>query len=318
MQFTYLVSDGTATARAAVIVPLVDPAADQPPIGRLDADIEVGAGAWVSVDVLANDQDPEGERLHLLQVIGVRHGSATIDGDEVSFTASEQGYVGDAGFSYVVGDDPNPAMANTTVASAQILVTGGANTAPTFTELSVDLPQGAERQVDLRGAVVDPDPDDEHTGSTTCEVVGDGLRRRPRRTACCAVSAPTDATGRGHRSGGGGGLRRRGRGRRHRAGADRQPPTSPWPPWVPDSARTLQGEAGRLSTCWPTTPTPSPLPPPSVTTVGYALRRGRPGQRVLGGRLYVHPEPLTSSGRPRSPTPSATRRATRRGRCRAR
>ena len=225
VQFTYVVSDGTDTARAAVIVPLVDPAADQPPIGRLDADIEVGAGASVSVDVLANDEDPEGERLHLLQVIGVRHGSATIDGDEVSFTASEQGYVGDAGFSYVVGDDPDPAVANTTVASAQILVTGGANTAPTFTELSVDLPQGAERQVDLNGAVVDPDPNDDHRFDDP-RVIGEGfdadLEDGVLRLTADVDAAPGPA-GRvevvGVRRRGGGGRRRPGPHRRLRPAA---------------------------------------------------------------------------------------------------
>src|SRR5690606_3167457 len=117
VQFTYVVSDGTDTARAAVVIPLVDPESDLPPLAALDDDIEVDIGDSVTVDVLANDEDPEGEKLHLLRVLGVRHGAATIDGDRVEFTASEEGYVGDAGFSYIVGDDPDPAVANTTVGS---------------------------------------------------------------------------------------------------------------------------------------------------------------------------------------------------------
>ncbi|MGV3759408.1 MAG: Ig-like domain-containing protein, partial [Actinomycetota bacterium] len=162
VQFTYVVSDGRDTARAAVPIPLVDPDADLPPVARLDDGIEVDLGASVSVDVLANDEDPEGRDLHVFEVIGVRHGSAELDGDEVVFTASEAGYVGDAGFSYVVGDHPDPAVANTTVASARIRILGDVNTAPTFTALDVEVPQGGKRTIDLGAAVEDPDPRDEH------------------------------------------------------------------------------------------------------------------------------------------------------------
>lgn len=174
VQFTYVVSDGTDTARAAVVIPLVDPGSDLPPVATLDDDLEVDTGDSITVDVLANDEDPEGEKLHLFRVLGVRHGSATIDGDRVEFTASEEGYVGDAGFSYVVGDDPDPAVANTTVGSARIRIIGDVNTPPEFAELAVEVPQGGEREIDLRGAVTDPDPGDEHTFGDL-STTGDGF-----------------------------------------------------------------------------------------------------------------------------------------------
>lgn len=174
VQFTYVVSDGIDDARAAVSIPLIDADADQPPIGRLDDDVELDVGESVDVDVLANDEDPEGEDLHLLKVVGVRHGSAKIDGDRVRFTASEDDYVGDAGFSYVVGDDSDPSVANTTVASVRVRIDGDVNSPPEFTELSVELPQGGERELDLERAVTDADPDDEHEFSDV-EVTGDGF-----------------------------------------------------------------------------------------------------------------------------------------------
>ena len=153
VQFTYLVSDGIDTARAAVSVPVIDPGADLPPIGRLDDDLEVDLGSSIEVDVLDNDEDPEGADLHVLRVLGVRHGSARITGDSVTFTASEDGYVGDAGFSYLVGDDPDPAVANTTVASARIKVIGDLNTPPELVDLPVDLPadRRARRRPPRRG-----------------------------------------------------------------------------------------------------------------------------------------------------------------------
>src|SRR5699024_3770025 len=99
LQFTYLVTDGIDTSRAAVIVPLLEPEANRAPIARLDDGIDVDMGDSVTIDVLANDEDPDGDDLHLLKVVGIRHGTARIEGDRVVFTASEEGHVGDAGFS---------------------------------------------------------------------------------------------------------------------------------------------------------------------------------------------------------------------------
>ena len=165
VQFTYLISDGSddGTARAAVFVPLVDPDADLPPIARPDLDLEVDLGDSITIDVLDNDEDPEGEDLHLLEILGARHGRVEFAGDSVKFTASEEDYVGDAGFSYLVGDGPDPASANTSIGTARIRITGTVNTPPEFTELAIDVPQGGERAIDLTTGVVDPDLDQEHT-----------------------------------------------------------------------------------------------------------------------------------------------------------
>lgn len=191
VQFTYAASDGTDEARAAVQVPLLDPDADRPPVVGFDGGIEVDIGSSVTIDVLANDEDPEGEQLYLFDVIGLRHGTAVIEDDEVVFTASEERYVGDAGFSYIVGDKPDPAVANTSVGSVKLRITGHVNTFPEFTELQVDVPAGGERRIELAKAVVDPDEQDEHsfsdlrTDSDVFDVsIDDGV---------FTVSAPPDA-----------------------------------------------------------------------------------------------------------------------------
>ncbi len=160
VQFTYVVSDGTDTARAAVLVPVLDPNQNRPPIAVLDRGIEVDTGESVTIGVLDNDEDPDGNRLHLLQLLGARHGSVDFDGNRVVFTASEDRYVGDAGFSYVVGDDADPAKALSSVGSVKLRITGDLNTAPRFTNLQVEVPQGGSRTIDLAGAVTDPDPDE--------------------------------------------------------------------------------------------------------------------------------------------------------------
>src|SRR5699024_7642159 len=182
LQFTYLVTDGIDTARAAVIVPLLDPDTNRAPIARLDDGIDVDMGDSVMIDVLANDEDPDGDELHLLKLVGIRHGTARIVDDQVRFTASEDGYVGDAGFSYVVGDDPDPTVAATAVASARIRIHGDLNTPPEFADLNVDLGQGDSHRIDLNRAVNDPDPDDTHEfhideteGPVTAELDGETI-----------------------------------------------------------------------------------------------------------------------------------------------
>jgi len=284
MQFTYVVSDGTDTARAAVFVPLLDPDANRPPIGRLDDGIEVVAGSSVSIDVLDNDEDPEGARLHVLQVLGVRHGSAEIDGDEVRFTASEEGYVGDAGFSYVVGDAADPAVARTAVASVRIRITGGSNTPPSLTELTLEVPQGGERSVDLRRAVVDPDPDDDHRFSDA-QLEGDGFDidlDDGVLTASADTEVAPGTTGSVELTVSDGTEEVTGTVRLVVVGSDR-----PLAVVGTDTARTLQGQPVTIDALANDT-NPFPEEPLQITAVGAPT--GGAGQaRVDGGRITFTP-----------------------------
>lgn len=159
LQFTYVVTDGIDEARGAVIVPL---AGRSPPIPLLDT-AEVEMGAEVTIEVLANDISPDGRELVLLNVLGVRNGTAEVVDDRVVFTASREEYVGSAGFAYLVADADDPAEALTAVGMAKVRITGDLNSPPSFTRLSVEVPQDGERQLDLSAAVVDPDEDDVHT-----------------------------------------------------------------------------------------------------------------------------------------------------------
>lgn len=173
--FTYVVSDGTDTARAAVAIPLVDPDANLPPVAGFDDGVEVDMGDSVTIDVLDNDVDPEGADVHLLQLLEpARHGQVDFDGERVVFTANEPDYAGDAGFYYVVGDTDDPASAVTSVGSVRVSIRGSVNTRPQFTRLAVEVPAGKERRVDLATGVVDPDPGDEFEFSDL-QVDADGI-----------------------------------------------------------------------------------------------------------------------------------------------
>lgn len=173
LQFTYEVTDGTEVRRGAVVVPLVN---DEPPVAEPDT-AAVEMLDEVTVDVLANDRDPEGADLVLLDVVGVRHGLARVEGDQVVFEANQDQFVGDAGFSYTVADSADPSQALISVGSVQVTIEGDVNVAPEFTSLTVEIPQDAQRTISLDAGVIDPDEDDQHT-FTDLVGGGDGISAR--------------------------------------------------------------------------------------------------------------------------------------------
>ncbi|MEM9514366.1 MAG: Ig-like domain-containing protein [Actinomycetota bacterium] len=159
-QFTYAVTDGIEQRRAAVFVPIETDG--RPPVTGLDT-ATVGIGASITIPVLDNDTDPDGDDLTLIDVSSFRRGSAVIDGTNVVFTATGDDYIGEAGFAYRVADSDDPSQALTSIGFAQIEITGDINEAPTFTTLPVDIDAGTSLTVDLLPAVSDANDDDTHT-----------------------------------------------------------------------------------------------------------------------------------------------------------
>lgn len=156
--FRYVVTDGQkdGTAQAVVRVPL---ATNRPPVAVFDP-VTTDADQAVTVDVLANDTDPDGDKVQLLRVYGARNGEAHAEGDRVVFTPAP-GYVGDAGFAYLIGDPPDRPGAQTAAGSARVVVSGR-NTRPTCEARRVEVPAGstAGTTIDLIGAIDDLNPDD--------------------------------------------------------------------------------------------------------------------------------------------------------------
>ena len=72
LRFSYTITDGrggTASAEVTVNVTPMDPDRNRPPQPVTDV-ATVRAGESVTLNVLANDSDPDGDRLHLLEVTG--------------------------------------------------------------------------------------------------------------------------------------------------------------------------------------------------------------------------------------------------------
>ncbi|MEM1090319.1 MAG: Ig-like domain-containing protein [Pseudomonadota bacterium] len=68
----------------------------------------------VSIDVLGNDSDPDGDALTLVSVTAPANGTATISGDQVLYTPNP-GFFGTDTFSYVASDASGEASASVTV-----------------------------------------------------------------------------------------------------------------------------------------------------------------------------------------------------------
>ena len=101
-RFTYVVGDGSGrTARAAVEVTVLP--VNDPPLAGDDA-AETAEDTSVTIAVLRNDSDPDGDALALVEASAPAHGSARLtDAGAVEYTP-EPDFHGTDRFTYVVGD----------------------------------------------------------------------------------------------------------------------------------------------------------------------------------------------------------------------
>ncbi|MEP7183177.1 MAG: Ig-like domain-containing protein [Betaproteobacteria bacterium] len=77
--------------------------ANRAPVAVADAYTVNGDGSATLLDVLVNDNDPDGDALKIVSVTAPAHGTATISGGKVSYV-SAPGYGGTDTFSYTIAD----------------------------------------------------------------------------------------------------------------------------------------------------------------------------------------------------------------------
>ena len=100
-RFTYVVGDGSGlTARATVDVTVLP--VNDPPLAGDDAE-ETPEDTPVTIDVLGNDSDVDGDALTVVEVSAPTHGTAVVDTGAVVYTP-EPDFHGTDSFTYVVGD----------------------------------------------------------------------------------------------------------------------------------------------------------------------------------------------------------------------
>jgi hypothetical protein len=91
-----------------------DEAENQAPVA-VDDSAETTAGQVVSIDVLDNDDDPDGDDIDITGVTQGEHGFVEIDGNEVTYEPLDDTFVGVDTFTYTV-DDGNGGTDEATVA----------------------------------------------------------------------------------------------------------------------------------------------------------------------------------------------------------
>ena len=141
---------------------------DLPPRARDDR-VSVPEGRTVSVDVLANDTDPDGGALSLVSVGSPSRGTARRVGDTVRFTAPPD-YVGPVSFPYTVVDGQG-ARDSATVSVTVLLV----NAPPSFTlgrDVSV-LEDAGPQSVPGWAANIEPGPTSEAGQAVSFAVAAD-------------------------------------------------------------------------------------------------------------------------------------------------
>ena len=116
--FTYTVSDGNGGTDAALVTITVEPTND-PPVAQDDSGA-TQESVPVSVDVLVNDSDPDGDSLTIESVTQPSSGSAAIDGNSVTYTPAP-GFNGSDTFTYTIGDGAGGTSTATVVVAVAVV-----------------------------------------------------------------------------------------------------------------------------------------------------------------------------------------------------
>jgi len=148
--FNYAISDGeggVATAKVSVTIPI-----ERSPVAIADS-VVVGHDETTSLDVLANDSDPDGDPLTLASVSAPAHGTAVIANNAVLYTPAA-GYFGPDTFSYVVADGRTGATSATVSVNVTTI-----NHAPRAVADSYELSRNRAKTLTLRGNDIDADGD---------------------------------------------------------------------------------------------------------------------------------------------------------------
>jgi hypothetical protein len=100
--FSYTISDGNGGSDSATVYVTVTPVND-PPVAVDDSATVVEDSVNNSIDVLANDYDPDADNLTITSVTVPAHGSASTDGNFTYYTP-DANYNGADQFNYTVSD----------------------------------------------------------------------------------------------------------------------------------------------------------------------------------------------------------------------
>ena len=137
--FSYTISDGNNGSSTGAVNVAITPA-NRSPVASNDS-ASTTANTSVTIAVLSNDTDPDGDVLSISSVLDATNGSATIVGDSVVFTPTKD-YSGAASFNYTISDGhggTSTASVNLTVDPANHTPVASGDSASTTANQSVTI-----------------------------------------------------------------------------------------------------------------------------------------------------------------------------------
>lgn len=149
--FSYTVTDdsgGEGTAQVDVVVVEIN----APPIAQNDSANTV-EGETISIDVLSNDSDPDGDTLTVISA-SAQNGIATIQGEAIEYSPND-GFFGIDTLSYTISDG-----SETAEATVSIDVVAAVNQAPSANSDVGTLEEDSSLVIDVLINDLDPDGDD--------------------------------------------------------------------------------------------------------------------------------------------------------------
>jgi hypothetical protein len=177
--FNYTISDGRGgTATAAVLLTVLVPD-NRPPVAQADSAMTT-APSGVTVNVLANDSDPDGDLLSILSFTQPAHGTVSQVAGGLRYTPAA-GHTGADGFNYTITDG----RGDTATAAVSITVQTQPNQSPVAQADSATTPATTAVTVNVLANDSDPDSDTlsiqsftQPAHGTVTQVAG-GLRYTP-------------------------------------------------------------------------------------------------------------------------------------------
>jgi hypothetical protein len=151
--FRYTASDGRGGSGSAQVSVTTAPRPNQPPLARADS-ATTRFGQPVTIDVLANDSDADGDTLSITAVSSPLHGTATLSGREIRYVPAA-GFSGSDRFSYTISDG----RGGSATANVSVTVAARPDQAPVARDDAASTAFGQPVTVDVLANDTDADGD---------------------------------------------------------------------------------------------------------------------------------------------------------------